>query len=135
MTVNIVLVVAVGALFAAGLYMILERSLTRLLLGILLLSNGINVLLLMAGGAAGQAPILGYSTPEEMSDPLSQAMILTAIVITFGMAAFVLSLIYRSWHLAQADDVIDDVEDKRLRDSAPEDTEIEGQLEDLGDEK
>ncbi len=49
-----------------------------------------------------------------MSDPLPQAMVLTAIVITLGMTAFLLALAYRSWHLNGHDEVQDDVEDRRI---------------------
>src|SRR5699024_2571164 len=97
MSPNIVLVVVIGVLFAAGVYLLLERSLSRVLLGVLIISNGANLLFLVAGGNAGRAPIVGSTDPAEMSDPLPQAMVLTAIVITLGIAAFVLSMAYRSW--------------------------------------
>ena len=84
MTPTVVLPVIIGGLYAAGVYLLLDRSLTRVLLGVLLLGNATNLLLLSAGGPAGLAPILGYAEPDEMSDPLPQALILTAIVITFG---------------------------------------------------
>src|SRR5919112_808238 len=101
MTPTVVLPVLIGGLYAAGVYLLLDRSLTRVLLGFLLLGNATNLLLLSAGGAPGLAPIFGYAEPEEMSDPLPQALILTAIVITFGIAAFLLALIYRSWRLVR----------------------------------
>jgi multicomponent Na+:H+ antiporter subunit C len=63
---------------------------------------------------AGLAPILGYAEPEEMSDPLPQALILTAIVITFGVSAFVLAMIHRSWALARNEAVGTDEEDRRV---------------------
>ncbi len=95
MTPTIVLPLIIGGLYAAGVYLLLDRSLTRVLLGFLLLGNATNVLVLSAGGDAGSAPILGYSEPEDMNDPLPQALILTAIVITFGVSALLLSLVYR----------------------------------------
>lgn len=117
MSPNLTLLVLTGCLYACGVFLILERSLTRVLLGILLLGNATNVLLLSSGGPAGRAPIVGLAPSEEMSDPLAQAMILTAIVITLGMAAFLLSMIYRSWQLAREDDdVVDDVEDREVAD-------------------
>ena len=91
MSPNIVLVVVAGVLIAAGVYLLLERSLSRILIGVLLASNGVNVLFLVVSGPAGGAPILGVTPVAEMSDPLPQALILTAIVITFGVAAFVLA--------------------------------------------
>ena len=109
-----VLVIAIGVLVTTGVYLLLERSLTRVLIGFILLGNGINLLLLVAGGRAGGAPVLGTTPPWQMSDPLVQAMILTAIVITLGLTAFVLAMAYRSWQLHGHDEVQDDVEDRRI---------------------
>jgi multicomponent Na+:H+ antiporter subunit C len=114
MTPTVVLPVIIGGLYAAGVYLLLDRSLTRVLLGFLLLGNATNLLLLSAGGTPGLAPILGYAEPEEMSDPLPQALILTAIVITFGLAAFLLALIYRSWRLVRQEVIEVDEEDRRV---------------------
>jgi multicomponent Na+:H+ antiporter subunit C len=114
MTPTIVLPVIIGGLYAAGVYLLLDRSLTRVLLGFLLLGNATNLLLLSTGGPAGLAPILGYSDPEDMNDPLPQALILTAIVITFGVSAFVLAMIHRSWRLVHQEVVGTDEEDRRV---------------------
>jgi len=112
---NLTLVVISGVLVASGVSLLLERTLTRVLIGIVLLGNGINVLYLVASGRPGLAPILGGgTTAEDMSDPLPQAMVLTAIVITLGMVAFVLALAYRSWQIDGHDEVQDDVEDRRI---------------------
>ncbi|PJI93740.1 multisubunit sodium/proton antiporter MrpC subunit [Luteimicrobium subarcticum] len=114
MTPNAVLVLAIGVLVATGVYLMLERSLTRVLIGFILLGNGVNLLLLVAGGAAGGAPIVGETPVGKMSDPLVQALILTAIVITLGLTAFILAMAYRSWQLHGHDEVQDDVEDRRI---------------------
>ncbi|MFB9377168.1 Na(+)/H(+) antiporter subunit C [Kineococcus gynurae] len=114
MSPNITLVVVSGVLIAAGVALLLERTLTRVLVGILLLGNGVNVLFLVAAGPPGAAPLYGSAAPEDMSDPLPQAMVLTAIVITFGMVSFVLAMAYRSWQLNGHDEVQDDVEDRRI---------------------
>ena len=114
MTPTIVLTVVIGGLYAAGVYLLLDRSLTRVLLGFLLLGNATNLLLLSAGGPGGGAPILGVTDPEDMSDPLPQALILTAIVITFGVSAFVLAMIHRSWRLVRQEVVGTDEEDRRV---------------------
>jgi multicomponent Na+:H+ antiporter subunit C len=111
---NIVLVVTIGVLFTAGVYLLLERSLSRVLIGVILLGNGANLLFLVAGGAAGRPPIVGVEPEGQMSDPLPQAMVLTAIVITLGMTAFLLAMAYRSWQLHRHDEVQDDVEDRRI---------------------
>ncbi|WP_100422409.1 Na(+)/H(+) antiporter subunit C [Sediminihabitans luteus] len=111
---SLALVLAIGVLFTTGVYLLLERSLTRVLIGFVLVGNGANLLLLVAGGRAGGAPIVGLTATERMSDPLVQAMILTAIVITLGITAFVLAMAYRSWQLHGHDEVQDDLEDRRI---------------------
>lgn len=119
MTVSLTLVIVMAVLYAAGVYAMLERSLTRVLIGFLLLGNATNLLLLIVMGYPGVAPFAG--DPEHpgdhgaASDPLPQALMLTAIVITFAVSAFLLALIYRSWQLGQADMVEDDAEDLALR--------------------
>jgi multicomponent Na+:H+ antiporter subunit C len=133
MSANVTLVVMTGCLYAAGVFLLLERSLTRVLLGVLLLGNATNVLLISSSGPAGKAPIVGRSTAEEMSDPLAQAMILTAIVITLGMAAFLLSMIYRAWQLDRSsDDVEFDLEDvsigARTHDDDTDDDDVSAEL-------
>ena len=114
MTPTIVLPVMIGGLYAAGVYLLLDRSLTRVLLGFLLLGDATNLLLLSTGGPAGLAPILGYSDPQGINDPLPQALVLTAIVITFGVSAFLLAMIHRSWRLARDEAVGTDEEDRRV---------------------
>ena len=104
MTPTVVLPVLIGVLYTAGLYLLLDRSLTRVVLGFLLLGNATNLLLLSTGGPAGRAPIVGGAEPEEMNDPLPQALILTAIVITFGVSALLLSLVYRVYTAHEAAD-------------------------------
>jgi multicomponent Na+:H+ antiporter subunit C len=114
-TPSAVLLLAVGVLCGAGVYLVLDRPLTRVLLGIILLSNGANLMLLVAGGRAGASPVVGNAPADvRMSDPLAQAMILTAIVITLALTSFVLALAYRSWQLHGHDEVADDVEDRRV---------------------
>ena len=114
MTPTVVLPVVIGGLYAAGVYLLLDRSLTRVLVGFLLLGNATNLLLLSAAGPGGLPPILGVSEADEMSDPLPQALILTAIVITFGVAAFLLAMIHRSWRLVREEVVGTDEEDRRV---------------------
>ncbi|KQO03480.1 MULTISPECIES: Na(+)/H(+) antiporter subunit C [unclassified Arthrobacter] len=117
MTVNITLIVLMAAFFAAGIYLLLERSLTRVLLGLILLGNGANILILATSGPSGRSPLYTAGTPaEEYTDSLPQALILTAIVITFAVTAFMLGIIYRSWVLGRVDDVQDDPEDRRVAD-------------------
>lgn len=115
MTVNLTLAVLAGLLFATGIYLLLERSLTRVLLGLMLLTNGANVLLLATAGGAGLAPLITKGTDAaSYSDPLPQALILTSIVISFAVTAFLLALVYRTWQLGRADVIADDIEDRRV---------------------
>ncbi len=114
MSPSIMLIIAIGAFVAAGVYLLLERSLTRVLLGFILIGNGVNLMFMVAGGRAGGAPITGLTPESEMSDPLPQAMVLTAIVITLGLTAFVVAMAYRSWQLLGHDEVQDDLEDRRI---------------------
>ena len=120
MTPNLPLVILIGVMVAAGVTLVLERSLTRILIGFVLIGNGVSVLFLVVSGPAGTAPIVGLSD-EPMSDPLPQAMVLTAIVITLGVTAFGLALAYRAWQLTGHDDVQDDVEDDLIRRRAEQD--------------
>ena len=121
MTVSLVLVVAVGITFACGVVLLLERTLTRIILGTLLLGNAINLIFIIASGAPGRAPIVDTDDPTPMSDPLPQALVLTAIVITLGVAAFLLAMAYRSWQVQGDDEVQDDVEDRLIMRRADED--------------
>lgn len=115
MTVNITLLVVMGALYACGIYLLLERSLTRVVLGLAMLTNATNMLLLATGGVEGLAPIFGADIPADAyNDPLPQAFILTSIVISFSVTAFMLGIIYRSWVLGRRDEVQDDIEDRRV---------------------
>lgn len=123
MTANLALVLTSSALVAAGVYLLLERSLTRVLLGVILIGNGVNLVFLVVSGRAGGAPIVGVTDPADMSDPLPQAMVLTAIVITLGITAFLLAMAYRSWQLTGHDEVQDDVEDAAIRRLAEADAE------------
>lgn len=103
-----------GVLFAAGVYLILERSLTRILVGILLMSNATALLFILISGPYRGVPIIGMSPEDQMSDPLPQAMFLTAIVIGLGLTGFVLALAHRTWQLNRNDEVQDDIEDRRI---------------------
>lgn len=117
MTGNLTLALVIGVLYTVGTYLLLQRTLTRVVIGLALLGHGANLLLLQAGGPAGAVPFIGRTdgpVGQGTADPLPQAMVLTAIVITFGVSAFLLALAYRSWVLTQQDEVQDDVEDRRI---------------------
>jgi len=116
MTTFLIPLVLVGGLTSVGVYLLLERGLTRMLLGLLLIGNAVNLLILMVGGPSGNPPVRGRISNGETAtaDPLAQGMILTAIVISMGIAAFVLSLIYRTYRLTTDEEVVNDPEDTRV---------------------
>lgn len=114
MPVSLTLLLTAGVLIACGVYLMLERTLTRVLLGFILVGNGVNLLFLVAAGRPGRPPFEGTGDPSTMSDPLPFAMVLTAVVITLGISAFVMALAYRAWQLFGHDEVPDDIEDRRV---------------------
>jgi multicomponent Na+:H+ antiporter subunit C len=96
---ELALALVIGGLYAAGIYLLLRRTLVKLLIGLVLLSNGVNLLIFTAAGLTrGQAPVIAAEAetlPLPAADPLPQALILTAIVIGFAVTAFALALGYR----------------------------------------
>lgn len=112
-TPSLVLVIAVGVLYASGFYLLLRRSLMRVVFGILMLGHAANMSLLLTDEAITLPPLIG-ARAGEMSDPLPHAMALTAIVITFGVTTFLLALAYRVWLGDRNDEVPDDLEDRRI---------------------
>lgn len=85
--------IAVGLLVAAGIYLLLQRGLVRIAIGFVLLGHAANILIVAAGGMRlRDAPLLGTGDTAVMADPLPQAFVLTAIVITFGVTVFMLAL-------------------------------------------
>jgi multicomponent Na+:H+ antiporter subunit C len=116
MTTYLVPLVLIGGLTSVGVYLLLERNLTRMLLGLLVIGNAVNLLILTVGGPSGNPPVRGRISNGETAtaDPLAQVMILTAIVISMGVAAFVLALAYRAYRQTTAEEVADDPEDTRV---------------------
>ncbi len=110
---NVLLAATAGLLFSIGTYLVIQRKLSRIIIGISLLTHGANVLFILAG-RRGDPPIVGAGSSSGFSDPLPQAMALTAIVISFGVTAFLLALAYRSWILTSDDEVEDDVTDRLI---------------------
>jgi multicomponent Na+:H+ antiporter subunit C len=98
---QVLLVLLAGVLFAAGVYLVLRRNLLRMIFGLILLSNAVNVLVFAMGRVARLAPPLvpaGAEVPvAAVANPLPQALVLTAIVIGFGLVSFALVLAYRSF--------------------------------------
>lgn len=110
---TVLLVLVAGVMWACGTFLVLGRQLSRIVIGFGLLGHGVNVLLVLAGGDGGTPAFVG-GDPAQFTDPLPQAFVLTAIVITFGVIAFLLALAYRSWLVTSDDEVEDDVEDRRI---------------------
>jgi multicomponent Na+:H+ antiporter subunit C len=110
------LALTAAALAGIGTWLAMDRSLTRILLGLGLWGHAAVLLLLVAGGRAGRSPVGSADelAGAEVSDPLVQALSLTAIVITFAVTAFLLALAARSWQLTGDDTVRDDLEDARV---------------------
>jgi multicomponent Na+:H+ antiporter subunit C len=104
---ELLLAIVAGALYASGLYLMLRRRLAQLIIGLGLLSNGSNILILSAAGVTRARPPLMSAglTPDQFADPVPQSLILTAIVIGFGVLAFSLVLAHRVQQSAGSDDI------------------------------
>jgi multicomponent Na+:H+ antiporter subunit C len=103
------LALLVGLLFAVAVYLLLRRSLAKVIFGLILFGQAVNLLILVSGGLVrDRAPILppGSGVLEApYADPLPQALILTAIVIGFGILGFSVALIYRAYRASGTDDL------------------------------
>ena len=126
---SVVLAASAATLFGLGTWLLLQRRLSRIIIGLGLLGHGANLLLLISSGRRGRAVFVGAD--GTLADPMPQALALTAIVITFGVTAFLLALAWRSVELTGDDLVEDDVEDRRiaaLRDARDEEIADEERL-------
>ncbi|MGG0716073.1 Na(+)/H(+) antiporter subunit C [Robertmurraya massiliosenegalensis] len=102
---EILMSIVIGILFMIATYLMLSKSLLRIIVGTGLLSHGAHLLLLtMSGLKRGAPPLLGENAPN-YTDPLPQALILTAIVISFGVTAFFLVLAYRAYKELGTDNI------------------------------
>lgn len=105
------LAIVIGWLYGTGVYMMLRRSLTKLIIGLGLLAHGANLLIFTAAGLTRAhppiVPLGAYQPVEDVADPLPQALILTAIVISFGVTAFALVLFHRAYEEVETDDLDD----------------------------
>jgi multicomponent Na+:H+ antiporter subunit C len=106
---ELLLAITAGTLYGAGFYLMLRRRLAQLIVGLGLLSNGTNLLIFTAGGLTrARAPIIaeGQTTPTgAFADPVPQSLVLTAIVIGFGVLAFSLVLAHRVHVMTGSDDI------------------------------
>jgi multicomponent Na+:H+ antiporter subunit C len=115
---EILLAITVGALYAAGFYLILRRSIVKVIIGLAMLSHAANLFLFTVGGLTrGKIPLIpaesasGTIDATKVADPLPQALILTAIVIGFGVQAFALVLFKRVYKATGSDD-LDGISDR-----------------------
>jgi multicomponent Na+:H+ antiporter subunit C len=104
---ELLLAIVSGVLYASGLYLMLRRRLAQLIIGLSLLSNGSNILILSAAGVTrGKPPLISEGIAvEQYADPVPQSLILTAIVIGFGVLAFSLVLAHRVHQSTGSDDI------------------------------
>jgi multicomponent Na+:H+ antiporter subunit C len=101
------LIILDGLFFAASVYLMLSRHIVRILIGVALLGNAVNLLLFVAGRVTREVPPIitsGETLPATAANPLPQALILTAIVISFSFFAFLMVLGYRAWQALGTDD-------------------------------
>jgi len=108
---EIVLILLIGILYASGIFMLLRRSMVKLLIGLTLLGNGANLLIFLLGRITkGKPPVIDSAAKlftDVYADPVPQALILTAIVISFGLQAFAIVLLKRVYVLVNSDDLDD----------------------------
>jgi multicomponent Na+:H+ antiporter subunit C len=129
---SVLLAFTAAVLFGIGTWLLMQRRLTRIIIGIGLIGHGTNILLITSGGEGGLPPLIGRGDKSDFSDPLPQALALTAIVITFGVTAFLLALAYRSWQLTHDDVVADDFEDRIVASTWRSDSDVtDAELADL----
>lgn len=105
---EIILLVCIGVLYSAGLYMMLRRSLVKVIIGLILLGHAANLLIFTAGRITkGKPAFVSFEgiMSDLFADPLPQALILTAIVIGFGVQAFAIVLFKRVYQAAGTDDL------------------------------
>ncbi len=124
---SVLLAFAAAMLFGMGTWLLLQRRLSRIIIGVGLIGHGSNILLLTSGRGRGLPPIIGSADPADFADPLPQALALTSIVITFGVTAFLFAIGYRSWKLTNDDIVEDDVEDRYVARRAVDAEIVEGE--------
>lgn len=111
---TILVALAAAALVSLGTWLLLQRRLSRIIIGVGLLAHAANLVLVVSGGGSGAAPLVGTADESTFTDPLPQALVLTAIVISFGVTTLLLALGYRAWQLNHDDVVEDDLEDRFL---------------------
>ena len=108
---ELLFIILIGVMYSAGFFLLLRRSMVKLLLGITILGNGVNLLIFLLGRITkGKPPVIGETSSfftDLYADPIPQALILTAIVISFGLQSFAIVLLKRVYALKGTDDLDD----------------------------
>ena len=116
---SVLMAATAAVLFGIGTYLLLQRKLSRLIIGLGLIGHGANVVFVTTT-RRGTPPLIGSGDPSDFADPLPQSLVLTAIVISFGTTALLLALAYRSWLLTDDDEVADDPDDSAINKASPD---------------
>ena len=128
---SVLLAGVAATLFGVGTYLVLQRQLSRIVIGVGLMGHGANVLFVLAAQGGGRPPFTGDGDDGSFTDPLPEALALTGIVITFAVTAFLLALAYRSWIVTHDDEVEDAIEDRILAREDADERAMGGPLSDM----
>jgi multicomponent Na+:H+ antiporter subunit C len=111
---TVIYALAIAILFGAGAYLLLKPDFVKIIGGILLISHAANLFIMASGLRRGDEPIYPIPSSRTVADPLVQAMTLTAIVISFGISALLIGLVYRVYQTHQSVDIemISDIEER-----------------------
>jgi multicomponent Na+:H+ antiporter subunit C len=105
---EVLLAILVGILYTAGVYMLLRRSILKFIIGVIFLSNATNLLVFLVAGIVPGQPVFldeAAGATELLADPLPQALVLTAVVIGFGIVVYLLAVKYRLFYETKTDDL------------------------------
>ncbi len=118
---SVLLAFVAAVLMGVGTYLVLQRQLSRIVIGVGLMGHGANVLFVLSAQGRGRPAFTTGHDEGPFTDPLPEALALTGIVITFAVTAFLLALAYRSWLVTHDDEVEDAIEDRLIARRTAED--------------
>jgi multicomponent Na+:H+ antiporter subunit C len=126
----LLLSLTIAGMFGTGAYLMLKRDLIRLIAGMILIGNAANLFIMSSGLRRGAAALV--PSDEQMADPLVQAMVLTAIVISFAVAALALVLVYRVYTSHYSVDIqrLSVAEERQAEREEPESEDLREEVED-----
>ncbi len=131
---SVLMAATAAVLFGIGTYLLMQRKLSRLIIGLGLIGHGANIVFVTTS-KRGSAPIIGTGDQSDFADPVPQALVLTAIVISFGVTALLLALAYRSWLLTDDDEVSDDPDDRAVGKAGPDIEVADADIEEASEEE